>query len=242
VEHAHTPCALELARRGTQQASRQRGASLMDSRDDLQPARLTQGNYVNQRGGLGGARWEDGGLGVMSEVHPVDLDRWRTRCRASARGQEWARSSARGGRRQVPLFRADRCPCDDGAGQSVAARNRHRRRDRTPRRSRGAEAEAHLRRAQRLKSHGSYGFVFAGGGSRLGRRPVPFGFDDTIEDRAGKGLARIHPEDVPLCDRRWERPEWSEPGHRACLGCPADSVKHVHVSPDTMKEDSGMSI
>ena len=248
LEHAQLHADLELAQARTQQAE-QETRRIVDGIPAMIWTASPDGRvtYVNQRwldyGGRSLEEWR--GWGWMSDVHPVDLDRWRTQMQsflpAGRPGEIELR--VRGADGTYRWFLCRMVPVRDGAGQisgwhgtAIDVEDR-KRAEESLRRS-----EAHLAQAQRLSRTGSYRIRFSPEEKVVwSKETFPLlGFDETIEPSMEKVLERIHPEDVPLVRQALGAARsGASLDLELRLVMPGGSVKHVHVITDTMKDDSG---
>src|SRR6267154_1695458 len=125
LEHAQLHADLELAQARTQQAE-QETRRIVDGIPAMIWTASPDGRvtYVNQRwldyGGRSLEEWR--GWGWMSDVHPVDLDRWRTQMQsflpAGRPGEIELR--VRGAAARTGWFSSGLCPCRAGPGRSSA--------------------------------------------------------------------------------------------------------------------------
>ncbi len=248
LEHAQLHADLKQAQARTQQAE-QDTRRIVDGIPAMIWTASPDGRvtYVNQRwldyGGRSLEEWR--GWGWMSDVHPVDLDRWRTQMQsflpAGRPGEIELR--VRGADGTYRWFLCRMVPVRDAAGQisgwygtAIDVEDR-KRAEESLRRS-----EAHLAQAQRLGRTGSCRIRFSPEEEVVWSKETfrLLGFDETIKPSMEKVLERIHPEDVPLVRQALEAARsGASLDLELRLVMPGGSVKHVHVITDTMKDDSG---
>jgi PAS domain S-box-containing protein len=248
LEHAQLHADLKQAQERTQQAE-QEVRRIVDGIPAMIWTASLDGrvNYVNQRwldyGGRSLEEWR--GWGWMSDVHPVDLDRWRTQMQsflpAGRPGEIELR--VRGADGTYRWFLCRMVPLRDAAGQMVGWCGTaidiedRKRAEQSLRRS-----EAHLAQAQRLSRTGSCQIRFSPEEEVVWSKETLrlLGFDETTEPSVEKVLERIHPEDVPLVRQALEAARsGASLDLELRLVMPGGSVKQVHVITDTMKDDSG---